>query len=418
MGIFDNTYRTVHKTVKGYSDKPFDLAELKRKDKQTAAMEAATAHNEKVMEDWKKEQSKKTMEAALFGPQRLAAVKTAALNKISETMPDKFVEEVFAHIYSMALPHDEQFIIDNWNTITAMGEFYIRKLGGMKYLKTVESASPFLHKVYMICDEAAKKAVKKRSEKVIKALTDEEIYDNIHNQVTQDERDEVIKHIDALGAEELAELVKEKIISVVKDEHVREKEAKDFRTDLKNDLTDDTEVNAEVGAVNSEENAPDEGAGAEESTLTIHTFPSLEATMERWDPMHKNFMYDRDAGPTTLFFAICTDVARDCVRLKAATEGKTILPVKETPDHLLTNPLNLDVFSNYMQDNRSGDDIWIAEKVSEPEGLGYNTGDINGDRIMTEAVLQYALFETAYTLKMINPTMTQIKEQAEWLLRD
>ena len=87
-----------------------------------------------------------------------------------------------------------------------------------------------------------------------------------------------------------------------------------------------------------------------------------------------------------------------------------------TPKVLMENPTNLDKFIEFMNDSRHND--WNVGDASEPIEVASN--DVMSDYvedILTEATLQYGLLETAYTMKLINPTYAQLAAQSNWLLR-
>ena len=88
--------------------------------------------------------------------------------------------------------------------------------------------------------ETAKKIKANKKKKVANAMTENEVKEMIMPKINDEERDQIINNINNLGTDELSDLVREKIINVVKDEHQREKEEREFRTVLKNDIQDPT----------------------------------------------------------------------------------------------------------------------------------------------------------------------------------
>lgn len=422
-------YRTVHRSTKGiYNDSPIDLAQIRRNDKLKAAQEATIAHNEKVMEQFEKEQHTKKLQNAMFASESFANKKYRMMDLVTAKIGDRVAEAAFAHIYIKSLPHDKEFIVENFNTLNMLGSWYMRKLGGLKYLKTMESTSPFLRKFYNVCSEATKKAVKKRIKTISKAVTDDDIYENIKGQISDDEKGDLLDEIDNLGADELAMLVQQKIISVVKDENNREKEAKAIRSDLKNDLIPSEDADADISIADnkkvSSDDTTDDGDVEDDTTeenfnpFGVLNTGDLQQTIERWDPVKENFNYNRNNRPASLFYAITTDIARDMILYAASKEGAEIVPpVKRPYKNMKDSPVNLDIFADYIQDKANNvSDMWKGDAISKPIVIGSSGNSIDKERVLTEAVMQYGLLETAHTMKLINPSVKEIRQQADYLM--
>jgi len=55
--------------------------------------------------------------------------------------------------------------------------------------------------------------------------------------------------------------------------------------------------------------------------------------------------------------------------------------------------------------------------IHEPKVLGSsNEKPIDPDQIMTEALIQYTLLEAAYTMKLIDPSAKELRDQTNYLL--
>lgn len=432
MVNFPRMYRTVT-TKPGRQESPIDMRQVMEASKAIIEQRETEAHNKKVYEEHKKEQFLKAQQESLFASRRLPTLKTKAINECTANLGDKFFTMVFNNIYINALPHDQSFVNENWGTIEKMGEFYIRKLGGIKYLATIESKTPFLHKLYNICTEAAKKARNTRVKKIMDAKTDEDVYDaiNTYHDVTQEEKDNFLSKIDSLSPDELAELVNDKIISVVKDEHLREKEARDFKTDLKNDLVDTdpyandsakTETEEPVEDENvpedeaEEETGNDEAPASEAFTYGIRNYKTFEEALENYNPYTKTYNNGQVPRAKSLFGAMIVDIAIDKLQTSMESSGAPVTK-RTTPAILMENPTNLDKFIEFMNDSRHSD--WNAGDASAPTEIATTIDNVGGkfEVILIEATLQYALLETAYTMKLINPTHAQLVAQSNWLLR-
>lgn len=495
-----NAYHTVHPTVKATSDSPIDFAALQQQDRLRAETEAAEIRDKKAMENFMKQQKKEEYQAASFAPQRLMNAKMEALNYMDKNLGNQLFAEAFAQIYIGSLPHDPEFIAEHYNALKEMAYMYTRKLGGLPYLKKVSESSDsyFLKKFYNVITETAKKIQKRKTKKVMNALTDNEAMDIVRGKISDEDQKDLLSHINDLGVDELTELIKDKVISVVKDEHQREKDDREFRTVLKNDLEDPNNAPVE----DSEDDESDEDVADDDGRLDTGDQPedvdsmddssapedagkpnkekkdksfdfqssekeekkskkedkakkteksddltdgsdakksedkkmdkdkkdkkqktglegySVSEMMQKWDPIHESFSYNKNTQPKTLMFSIASSVARDMIKSAAMTEGQSVTSIDPSKNsYVVENPLNLDIFATFMKDNADGIEEMELAQMHEPKILGSSEMDrIDPNQIMTEAVLQYTLLEAAYTMKLINPTVMQIKQQSDYLL--
>ena len=108
-------------------------------------------------------------------------------------------------------------------------------------------------------------------------------------------------------------------------------------------------------------------------------------------------------------------VANKVIRESAVAEGLTV-EKKETPQLLLENPLNINIFDVYIQDKN--EDLYDLSRMDMSDRpVIASTSHLDKDYILSEAVLQYTLFEVAHTMKLINVTPTYIKQQSDFLMK-
>ena len=67
-----------------------------------------------------------------------------------------------------------------------------------------------------------------------------------------------------------------------------------------------------------------------------------------------------------------------------------------------------------LKDNEDGIEDITLSSVHEPKVMG--STNIDTDSVLTESTIQYTLLEAAHTMRLINPTEKQIKEQSDYLL--
>lgn len=486
-------YSVVHRTVKGTKESPIDFKAMQEQQRRAVALENSLKVQKELEEKRIAKNKQMAMEHAAFAQSTSKIVRNAAMNKMYSNIAEECLGEAFSYIYLNSLPHDKHFIKENAVPLIKMGCFYMKKLGGMKYLKqrVMETHNPFLSGLYNAVEETAKDIYKKRAKKVANTISDEEAMNIINGKVGDKSRNEMLAKIDSLGADELSELVKNKVIAVVKDEHQREKDERDFRSELKNDINDpelspsSAELGDSIGDIDTgddmedvdsvdDTNAPDpkKPAKAKKSMFTPkkvsspsnkdkekkdddfdenkpvglaekkekkdNTKAGMVAKLDkkkddkkiktglesytvtqlsnRWDPVKNSFTYNRNSRPKDLFYAINYSVMRDMVNDSIASENATAIADKpKAPQYVLENPLNLDVFMTYMlKDNEDGIEDITLSSVHEPKVMG--STNIDTDSVLTESTIQYTLLEAAHTMRLIDPSEKQIKEQSDYLL--
>ena len=277
-------------------------------------------------------------------------------------------------------------------------------------------------------------------------MSEEEVREMIHPRPTDEEREEILRKIDELGADELAELVNSKVIKVVTDERIRQKTDMEFQTILKSEVEEDPteKPTASVPMDFSESNttSPTDStakttsetdiSSATDDTTTEETEEDKKAakeayiaamvnhTMEAYDPVTKTLNYNRDNSVRqSLFFHIMESVARDMV-LEAIDTPKKTTEAWAKPQAMKMrkdeNKSALNV-SNLITQDKGDDQIENVSK-SDPEVLAENmeVPEIDGKTVWHEALTQYTLFETAYTMKLIEITPHDVSEEIERLV--
>ena len=249
-----------------YVESPIDLKALYDKDK--AIIESRKMRKEQIaaMENWDKGRNREEETKNMFLSQYTNRIKVGTIEAASKTIADRVLSETFANIYVKALPLDKEFVTENIDHLKDFAYMYIRKLGGMDYLKkrVTEAKSPFLDKLYRVCLEQSNKMSRSRAKKVMSQNSTDMLHEIIEKPCTDEENKQILKNIDTLGADELAELVKQKIINVVKDEKMREREEREFRTVIKNDLLDTSPGSPVENEISGKEELPDTGDRVED----------------------------------------------------------------------------------------------------------------------------------------------------------
>lgn len=437
----------VHKQ-KLQEESSIDWAAIDEKNQRDAEMNAIIEHNEQVLKEQEYINKKKEHDEILSAPGILMEAKLNCLASLGEDIPNALLSEAFGHIYIKAcsMIHDQNYVNENMEAFKNMASMYIRKLGGMKYLKArCESTNiPFLNAFYNACDEAAKKIIKEKSSEIINAITEDEARDILNGAIKTKNKQELIDKIDSLGSDQLALLIRNKVVDVVRDEQLREKDEREQRTILKNDLISgepisDTPDDEDSDNQNQDDESDSEDIDIDDEDLDIEDEEDDEESNEKdkkkkdkkeakesfgfsdvsnWNPVSERFEYEVNTQPKSLFFAMNYAIAREMVESVAESKGESITKKDvSTPEVVMENPLNLDIFMEYLKDNSMGYDILEKANTHEPEVYGGTAPVIDHDKILTESLVQYTLLESANTMRLIDVTPEMVQQQSDYLLR-
>ena len=398
-------YRTVSRK-QGLGITTLDLADMRRRDQERKEILKEAARVAKELEAMQNKTHAAQQQIALHHNHVLESERAKLLNGLHKRLPDVILQEAFNHIFKKSLVHDRDYIEENEGYINTVGSMYMKKLGGINGLAsaTKRTNSPFLKELLEFCNglanEIAMEKLKATSNK--KFVDETELREIINPTLDDEQRDIIDKKMDRMGADELANMVSNKVVDVVRDEQQREKDLEDTEKHMVDDMTgNDSEDTAD-----SAEPAADAG--------TLDTAEST-FTFENYNPVTRQFSRDPNRPQRTFFYSLMCGVANKVIRESAVAEGLTV-EKKETPQLLLENPLNINIFDVYIQDKN--EDLYDLSRMDMSDRpVIASTSHLDKDYILSEAVLQYTLFEVAHTMKLINITPTDIKQQSDFLMK-
>lgn len=394
-------YRTVSRK-QGLGITTLDLADMRRRDQERKESLMESSKIAKELEAMQNKTHAAQQQIALHHNHVLESERAKLLNGLHKRLPDVILQEAFNHIFKKSLVHDSAYIEENEGYINTVGSMYMKKLGGINGLAsaTKRTNSPFLKELLEFCNGLANEiAMEKLKETSNKKFVDEtELREIINPTLDDEQRDIIDKKMDRMGADELANMVSNKVVDVVRDEQQREKDLEDTEKHMVDDMTgndsDTNDASADTGTVD-----------AAESTFTF----------ENYNPVTKQFSRDPKRPQRTFFYSLMCGVANKVIRESAVAEGLTV-EKKEAPQLLLENPLNINIFDVYIQDKN--EDLYDLSRMDMSDRpVIASTSHLDKDYILSEAVLQYTLFEVAHTMKLINITPTDIKQQSDFLMK-
>ena len=379
----------------GFTTLDFNALRKQQVERDQMLAEAAKLENERLNEEkiaYERDAALKANHRALMKNYR-----GAGINALAASIPNAILAECFNTVFVKALPHDTDYVDENIKTIKNMGTMYVKKIGGVKAL--AESAnrtnSPFLRALLEFCNEFSQAIIMERVKEINEAETEEEIKEMISPQLNDEERNTILVKMDKLGSDELAEMISNKVIDVVRDEQQREKDQAEILDTMEKDMNEDPNA---VEVDDREDTTADDVAEA------------AKHVAETYNPLTHTFNYDKKDTNKSFFFSLMQGIATKVLKESTQTESTHV----ETPQVLLENPLNLNIFDVYMQDkNEDLDDLRRMDMTDTGEIA--RTTSLDKDFILSEALLQYTMFETAHTMKLVNITLDDIRQQADYM---
>lgn len=379
----------------GFTTLDFNALRKQQVERDQMLAEAAKLENERLNEEkiaYERDAALKANHRALMKNYR-----GAGINALAASIPNAILAECFNTVFVKALPHDTDYVDENIKTIKNMGAMYVKKIGGVKAL--AESAnrtnSPFLRTLLEFCNEFSQAIIMERVKEINEAETEEEIKEMISPQLNDEERNTILVKMDKLGSDELAEMISNKVIDVVRDEQQREKDQAEILDTMEKDMNEDPN---DVKVDDREDTTADDVAEA------------AKHVAETYNPLTRTFNYDKKDTNKSFFFSLMQGIATKVLKESTQTESTHV----ETPQVLLENPLNLNIFDVYMQDkNEDLDDLRRMDMTDTGEIA--RTTSLDKDFILSEALLQYTMFETAHTMKLVNITLDDIRQQADYM---
>lgn len=379
----------------GFTTLDFNALRKQQVERDQMLAEAAKLENERLNEEkiaYERDAALKANHRALMKNYR-----GAGINALAASIPNAILAECFNTVFVKALPHDTDYVDENINTIKNMGAMYVKKIGGVKAL--AESAnrtnSPFLRALLEFCNEFSQAIIMERVKEINEAETEEEIKEMISPQLNDEERNTILVKMDKLGSDELAEMISNKVIDVVRDEQQREKDQAEILDTMEKDMNEDP-------------NTPE--VDDREDTTADDVAEAAKHVAETYNPLTRTFNYDKKDTNKSFFFSLMQGIATKVLKESTQTESTKV----ETPQVLLENPLNLNIFDVYMQDkNEDLDDLRRMDMTDTGEIA--RTTSLDKDFILSEALLQYTMFETAHTMKLVNITLDDIRQQADYM---
>lgn len=342
--------------------------------------------------------------------------------ELSRYVPILVMNEFFSRVVINALPHDEEYIEECRESIITVNKVYLHHLGGLKYLKeqAQKTNSSLLNKLYRLVKENTDIVLKDKLDELHAARTEDEVNAVLRNGITADQAEKIDNDIDSLDPEEIAELVQNKVLDVVKDESRRQAEDNAFKASLQQRAADykdqaNKELNPGVTDANAADN--DEEFNSDEGQEVQEEEPKTESAKLAAYLVDPTVLHE-----TSLFNSLMVRNYRDMI--KAVSESEEITNISNQPQtvpkvplQVATSPLNLNMFDVYLNDYQ--DDLKHVDnlRIANKKPLAGSETRIDVEDVLAESLIQYTMLESAMTIKLITPTVKEVRAVAEYNMR-
>ena len=275
-----------------------------------------------------------------------------AIDTYQKTCKEYCFKSILTELYAKSLLIDDDFVNEHANDIKTLISDYVDSRGGMKLLDEAISRtdSNLLKKIKNICVETASEVSKRK----IKEAQDTQDVSILNFTMTEDEHDKFEYKKTEISPDEIAGLVKDKVLTVIKDEKNRQEREDELKTAIEEELKNDEEV--------------------------VDTKTAKEA-------LSRIIIGKSVVENTTLFNAIFRNACNEAFIMNNDTDSTS---VDNTSDDI----------------NTTEDDINDYAPMNDEN---YDKKEIDMDKIFTEAVSQYTLMEMLNTLKLEEYSHNNIK---------
>ena len=252
MEYFKNTETRVRRTSTGITELPDGYLSNSvvnvpvSEGTKSVSIIAKTAKQKKELE--KKAQEKRNQINKNFADAKLEiAARKAKFDKKFGEMSKKGKKAVFKRLvtemYIESLYLDENFILENFAAISKIVDDFIEENGGYSLLENayLRTKSPLLKNMMDVCESTTKRV----NERLYKLAEKDQNVDLLNFDLDAHEKEQLDYDKSDLGIDEISNIVKEKVLKVVRDEKAREQKHEELKEDIEAELSENPNVTDE-----------------------------------------------------------------------------------------------------------------------------------------------------------------------------
>lgn len=277
------------------------------------------------------------------------------ISTISETAKSLILKDIVFELYYKSLILDEDFLLEHAHDVRKIVDDYIDTNGGYSLLEKSISTSKslYLNKVKNVIDtvtlEVCKRKLTDTSEDI--KLIDFDLSDKEKSDLDYAKQD--------LSIDQISELVKDKVLTVIKDEKKQQELEADIVETIEGELKDDPEV-------------------VDDKSIS--------------EALHNIFAGKSLVEETTLFNALLRNTMSEYILENVATA--------QAANMAANNDGVPEIYEDDLFDDDSGDDDdYLDNEVNKDIILAENTS-VDMDLVFSEAITKYTLMELLHTIKL------------------
>lgn len=285
-------------------------------------------------------------------------------------------KKILTECYVESLIFPPVFVKEHMGSFTRTISDYVDSKGGFKLLEnTVNSTgSHYLKKMKTVCEKMANEICNRK----LKESKDAGTVTKINFDMTSDEEKSFDSKKTEIPPDEIADLVRKKVLTVVKDEKERQTKEDELKADIEKELMDSEEV-----------------TDVETAKEAVNNIFVQRSVIEH----------------TTLFSALLRNSCNSVI-IESASADNELRDVDTTEDDI----------SNYAP----GSDDTINGDAMDSDRVSYDSGDSDSEVrkgaipmevAMYESIAQYTLMEMLYTMKFEDYGYDDIRRLSDKLIR-
>lgn len=355
----------------------------------------------------------------------LEARKKRIVSKLHTYIPLCVMNECFSAIVLKALPHDADYVEKITPSIEALNQVYLYHLGGFKYLReqALATKNPFLMKWYQMVKENSEEIINKRIQQIQDVTNEDDLNRVIKGGLDADQAEKIHNDIEDMSVDDIAELVQNKVLDVVKDESERQAKDAALRQELSmraKEYEDQKNEELNVDVASGEAEDQNDEQNPEETDNATDTNEEEEPQSESYR-LAKYLLDPMVLHESTLLYSMVNTAYTELVRGAIVKEDlQGILP--KTPTKVLTSPLNLNLFDVYLSDYQNDladiDGLRVGQtKPIAGDEVRIDSEDVLAESALADALAKYTVLETAMTIGLINPSSKDVQEIAQFNMK-
>lgn len=356
-----------------------------------------------VQLDIDKQKSRERLSIATEGEIGRNRVHNTAKRLTSEAREQIF-REIMVETFKDSLVLDKWAIDDYSETLEGAVVDFIDKNGGYSMLTEAveETGTPILKKMVDVIESTTNRVV----ERVLMESKENASGEKVNLSLTADEKEDLDVSKAGLQLEEVTEVIKRKVVDVVKEEKERSSKQEELESELESsteddDLDDSENVSEnEDGEDDTDDDSNDSVEENESEDYTEDDKPVKEASYLKGSLMTGYTKHLKGVHESTLFNTMFQETMTEAVN-----ESVTL---QKSNDEFDTRYSRNNQSFDPETDNNEYDDEMIEDEVNSQDAS--EPAQLNLDLILADTISQYTLLEMFHTLNIKTLSRSEIRE--------